>query len=224
MRIEYDYMEGCTLSTLGFTTIERAFKGENVLYGGNRDYNHCAYLEFKDDSTHLFRSDTNLYPNYFIDVSSMRDFYLDYRDDTAHYPFYVVGACSLLTHPGVHGVCLVRPFFSDSLIRIPYLTSVFVPNIINDFGGELTSAQLKIVIGLVASHELGHFAARLEEAYGSTSGEHVDPQHCIMGSSTWMAQNLRYGENSFFCPACIYRFRGNMYVGGTQVFVKRGEK
>jgi hypothetical protein len=222
MRIEYDYMEGCTLSTVGFTTIERAFKGENVIYGGNRDYNHCTYLEFRDDSRqdsiHLWRSDKNFTSYVFEDLNSVTDFYEQYRDNSTDYPFYVVGACSLLSHPKTFGITL---FFVNT--KNPFISSVFVPKIINNYRGSLTSLNLKTMIGLVTCHELGHFAARLTDAFEEPE-DHVDADRCIMNDIDHIELNLNYGQNMFFCPACIYRFRGNMYVGGPQVFMKGGEK
>ena len=222
MRIEYDYMEGCTLSTIGFTTIERAFKGENILYGGSRNYNHCTYLEFKEDSTHLFRSDANI-NSYAFDFTKlelqMKEFFASYRSDSIQYPFYHIGACSLAYTPdtlNIHGQCLYR-ISMDSLNYTPYMSTVYISKIINDFDGELTEWQLKAAIGLISSHELGHFAAQLTDAY-LEPGDHTDPAYCIMIHSGNIAENMRYGNNMYFCPACIRLIRGVMYVRGPQVF------
>jgi len=224
IRIEYDYMEGCTLTTVGFTTIERAFKGENILKGGNRDYNHCTYLEFKDDSRqdsiHLWRSDKDLTRFAFNNANHMYYFYLDYRDDSTNYPFYFVGACSLQSHPNAAGVCL---FDTSGFIRTPFMSSVFVPKIINVCSGSLNPNDLEKMIGLIAVHELGHFAAKLTDAYLEPQ-DHTDTTNCFMAGAKWPLQNLINGKNMFFCPACIRRFRGNMYIEGPQVFLKRGEK
>lgn len=224
MRIEYDYMEGCTLSTVGFTTIERVFKGENIFSGGNRDYNHCTYLEFRDDSRqdsiHLWKSDKNLTSYAFEDLNSVDDFYERHRDDSTNYPFYLVGAYSLESSPKAYGICRKK---GSGDAYTPYISCVFVHRIINKFGTELTSWQLKALIGLVASHELGHFATKLTDAY-EEPWDHTDSAHCVMTDVEATTNNLRHGENMFFCPACIHRFRGNMYVEGPQVFMRGGEK
>jgi len=227
MRIEYDYMEGCTLSAVGLTALKRVYNGENIYTGGSIDFNHRTYLEFKDESTYFFRSDTNLnretwdFNNIQYDVGS---FWALNRSNSDNYPLYHVGACSLENVPRTKeifgiAICSVTDTSYDY-----WFSSVFVSKIMNYFSSELNSWQLKTIIGLVSSHELGHFIAKLEEAYDGTGYEHVDSLHCIMCSATQMSQNLRDEENMFFCPACIFRFRGNMYIGGPQALAKRGEK
>jgi hypothetical protein len=225
MRIEYDYMEECTLSTVGFTAIERTFRGKNIYGGIDKDsLNHRTYLEFRDDSrqdsVHLWRSEKNLTRKAFDfnifdqEVTSFCDLH---RSNSDKYPFYLVGACSVDNAPRkIYGSCASRVSGGGS-IYTPFISCVYTSKIVNDFGGSLNSWQLKTLIGLVSSHELGHFAAKLSDAY-EEPWDHTDAVHCIMTSGDQMEQNLRNSQNMFFCPACIYRFRGNMYIMGPQVF------
>jgi hypothetical protein len=225
MRIEYDYMEGCTLSTVGFTTIERAFKGQDIDGGIDKDsLNHRTYLEFRDDSRqdsiHLWKSDKNLSREVFdfdIFEQEVTNFWALNRSDPDNYPFYLVGACSVKNAPErIYGSCAYT-LSADSLVYTYFISCAYISKIINNFSGSLDEWQLKTLIGLVSSHELGHFAAKLVDAYLEPQ-DHTDAVHCLMTDGDQMAQNLKNNQNMFFCPVCIYRFRGNMYIMGPQIF------
>ncbi len=225
MRIEYDYMEGCTLSTVGFNTIERAFKGDSIFGKFDKDsLNHRTYLEFRDDSKqdsiHLWKSDKNLTREVFdfdIFEQEVTNFWALHRSNSDNYPFYLVGACSVKNAPRKIYGCSAYSLSADSSLVSYFISCVFISKIINKFSGSLNSWQLKTLIGLVSSHELGHFAAKLTDAY-EEPWDHTDAVHCLMADGDQMAQNLKNNQNMFFCPACIYCFRGNMYIMGPQIF------
>lgn len=180
--------------------------------GGVEDVNEKPYMWFDyTNSTYLKVDEENLPDEVINTPAALREYIWNHRNmqDTlegANYPVYVIGATT--DEGGFNAFGATYQLVDTVNFEIKsYGLIIFVEKIKDSFPG--SGSEEDDVIGIILSHELGHYIGRVT---------HDDPhvRNCLMIPTD--LNTYLICERHRFCTFDIYMVRGNFYRYGNPEF------